>query len=115
MKTARLLLFGTFFMFLFLQQAYAKVWRVNSNSNYNGTSLWGDNFGGTSAYPVFKQLADVINSNLITATAGDTIHLEGSSIDYTNVTITKKLVIIGPGYFLNENTNVSNDVLSARL
>ena len=116
MKTIQLLLlFATAFTLLFAQQAHAKVWRVNSNSNYNGTSLWGDNFGGSSAYPVFKQLADVINSNLVSATAGDTIHLEGSSIDYTNVTITKKLVIIGPGYFLNENTNVSNDVLSARL
>jgi len=55
------------------------------------------------------------SSNLVSATAGDTLHLEGSSIDYDNATITKKLVIIGPGYFLNENTNVSNDVLSARL
>jgi len=116
MKTTKiLLLFATVFTLLFVQQAYAKVWRVNSNSNYNGTSLWGDNFGGTSAYPVFKQLSDANSSNLISATAGDTIHLEGSSIDYNGVAITKKFVIIGPGYFLNENTNVSNDLLSARI
>lgn len=115
MKTVQLLLLATLTTLLFSQQANAKVWRVNSNSNYNGSSLWGDNFGGTSANPVFKQLSDANSSNLISATAGDTIHFEGSSIDYTGVTITKKLVIIGPGYFLNENTNVSNDLLSARI
>ncbi len=115
MKTVQLFFLATVFTFLITQQAHAKVWRVNSNSNYNGTSLWGDNFGGTSANPVFKQLSDANSSNLVSATAGDTIHVEGSSVDYIGATVTKKLVIIGPGYLLNENTNVSNDLLSARL
>jgi hypothetical protein len=115
MKTVHFLQFVAIFMILTAQQAHAKVWRVNSNSNYNSTSLWGDNFGGTSANPVFKQLSDANSSNLVSATAGDTIHIEGSSVDYATVVITKKLVIIGPGYLLNENTNVSNDLLSARL
>jgi len=115
MKTVHLLLFATVFAAFSTQQAQAKVWRVNSNSNYNGTSLWGDNFGGTSSNPVYKQLGDANSSNLVSSTAGDTIHLEGSSVDYAAATITKKLVIIGPGYLLNENTNVSNDLLPARL
>ena len=115
MNKVQLLLLPTLFMVLITHQAQAKVWRVNSNSNYNGTSLWGDNFGGTSANPVFKQLSDANSSNLVSATARDTIHLEGSSVDYISTTLTKKLVIIGPGYLLNENTNVSNDLLSARL
>jgi hypothetical protein len=115
MKTTRLLLFAVLLMLLFAQRAHAKVWRVNTNSNYNGTSLWGDNFGGTSANPVFKQLSDANSSNLVSSTVGDTIHLEGSSVDYAAVTITKNLVIISPGYLLNENTNVSNNLLSARL
>ena len=106
MNKVQLLLLPTLFMVLITHQAQAKVWRVNSNSNYNGTSLWGDNFGGTSANPVFKQLSDANSSNLVSATAGDTIHLEGSSVDYISTTLTKKLVIIGPGYLLNENTNV---------
>lgn len=114
MKKLQLLSTAVFFI-LFTQQAHAKVWRVNSNSNYNGTSLWGDNFGGTATNPVFKNLGDANSSNLVSATAGDTIHLEGSTIDYAAVTVTKKLVIIGPGYLLDVNTNVSSDLLPARL
>jgi hypothetical protein len=115
MKKLQLLLSAAVSMFLIAQQSHAKVWRVNSNSNYNGTSLWGDNYGGTATNPVFKTLAHANSSNLVSATAGDTIHLEGSSVDYAGVSLTKKLVIIGPGYLLNVNTNVSNDLLSARL
>src|SRR5690348_10399227 len=106
MKKLQLPLSAAFFMFLIAQQVQAKVWRVNSNSNYNGTSLWGSDYGGTATNPVFKNLSDAIKSNLVSATAGDTIHLEGSSVDYLAATITKKLVIIGPGYLLNLNTNV---------
>jgi hypothetical protein len=115
MRTSKLFLLFTVFAVSFVQQANAKIWRVNNNSNYNGTSLWGDNFGGTASYPVFKQLSDANASNLVSATKGDTIYVEGSTIDYSGVAITKKLVIIGPGYFLNENPLTSNDILEARL
>ena len=114
MKTNHVLFFAVLITCgLFAQQASAKIWRVNSNSNYNGTSLWGDNFGGTSTYPVFAQLANANSSNLVSS--GDTLYVEGSTIAYDNVTFTKKLVIIGPGYFLTENPKVSNDVLSANV
>lgn len=96
-----------------LQQANAKIWRVNNNSNYNGTSLWGDNFGGTATFPVFKQIGNANSSNLVAG--GDTVYVEGSTINYDAATITKKLTIIGPGYFLNENPRSSNDVLQAAL
>src|SRR4051794_40792250 len=96
---------------LSFQQTYAKIWRVNNNSNYNGSSLWGDNFGGTATFPVFKQIADANNSNLVSA--GDTIYVEGSTANYEAVTINKKLAIVGPGFFLNENPHVSNDVLQS--
>ncbi len=33
------------------QQADAKIWRVNNLSNYDGSTLWGDNFGGTRCLP----------------------------------------------------------------
>lgn len=116
MKSTKLFFLLTAVAVLFIvQQANAKIWRVNNNSNYNGTSLWGDNFGGTATYPVFKQLSDANASNLVSATKGDTIYVEGSTIDYSGVVITKKLVIIGPGYFLNENPQTSNDILEARL
>ncbi len=96
-----------------IQVASAKIWRVNSNSNYNGTTLWGDDFGGTASYPVFAQLTDANSSNLISG--GDTLYVEGSPVAYNNVSFTKKLIIIGPGYFLTENPKVSNDLLSANV
>ena len=114
MKTT-VLLFCAAFLACTAQQVSAKIWRVNNNSNYDGSSKWGDNFGGTASKPVFKQLSDANNSNLVSATAGDTVHLEGSNIQYNGPGINKKLVIIGPGYFLNENPNVSNDALSASI
>lgn len=110
--TTTLLIVLTFLLF---QQAEAKIWRVNNNSNYNGSSLWGSNFGGTTTYPVFKQISDANNSNLVSATNGDTVYVEGATPVYTGATITKKLVIVGPGYFLNENPNTSNDILEAKL
>jgi len=103
------------FVLLLSQLAEAKIWRVNSNSDYNGSSTWGGNFGGTATNPVFKQIADAVASNLVSPTKGDTLYVEGSTVDYAAATITKKLTIIGPGFFLNENPNTSNDVLEARV
>lgn len=45
--------------------AEAKIWRVNSQSNYNGSTLFGENFGGTPAYPVFKQINQATNHSRI--------------------------------------------------
>lgn len=95
------------------QQASAKVWRVNNNSNYDGSTKWGSNFGGTQSYPVFAQLNQANSSNLVGN--GDTIHLEGSSVKYADATITKSLIIIGPGYFLNENPNTAVTKLPAMI
>ncbi|MFT3935571.1 MAG: hypothetical protein QM726_18230 [Chitinophagaceae bacterium] len=69
--------------------ASAKIWRVNNNAGVNAdyTTAW-----------------EAINA----ATAGDTIHLESSTTAYAtnSLTLTKKLIFIGPGYFLNPaNTN----------
>ena len=98
---------------LFCQQVSAKIWRVNNRSNYNGSSLYGDNFGGTAAYPVFAQINQVVAFGIVNS--GDTVHVEGSTTTYDFATITKKLVIIGTGYFLTENPNVSNNVLQSNL
>lgn len=95
-------------------RAEAKIWRVNNNANATN----GSNFGGTVSFPVFQQLFGTATnsangSNLVQN--GDTVHLEGSTNDYTGGTLTKSLVIIGPGYFLNENPNTSNNLLPAKL
>ncbi|MEN3322357.1 hypothetical protein VP395_01335 [Mariniflexile soesokkakense] len=100
-------------LFLVSNNAYAKIWRVNSQSNFNNTSNWGENYGGTPSYPVFKQINEAVASASVVA--GDTLHIEGSVITYNDAIITKRLVIIGPGYFLTENTNVSNTTYDAKI
>ena len=37
------------------------------------------------------------------AADGDTIMIDGTSVDYDDVTINKRLVVIGPGYWLRKN------------
>ncbi|MCD4730559.1 MAG: hypothetical protein K8R74_08155, partial [Bacteroidales bacterium] len=63
----------------------ATVWRLN-------------NIEGVDAD--FKiNLQDVINN----VTSGDTIHVEPSPFSYGGATISKKIVLLGAGYWLNEN------------
>tara|TARA_R110002020_G_scaffold259768_3_gene473896 strand:+ start:47289 stop:48386 length:1098 start_codon:yes stop_codon:yes gene_type:complete len=95
------------------QSVHAKIWRVNNQSNYDNTISWGENYGGTPAYPVFKQINEAVaNANVMD---GDTLHIEGSSLVYDVATVTKRLVIIGPGYFLTENPKVANTTYDARI
>jgi hypothetical protein len=114
MKTKKLLAFTTAMFFAFtIQHANATVWRVNNRSNYNGTSLWGENFGGSAAYPVFTQVAQAVAFGIVNN--GDTIHVEGSTETYAFAIITKKLVIIGTGYFLTDNPKTSNNTLESKI
>ena len=66
--------------------ASAKIWRVNNN-------------------PTIPADFTTIQAAHDGAMANDTIHIEPSGISYGNLTMTKKLIIIGNGYFLNENAN----------
>ena len=114
MKTKQLLFIMAAFAVCFIaQQASAKIWRVNNQSNYDGSTLWGDNFGGTPAYPVFKQINQAVAFGIVND--GDTIHVEGSTVLYDAATITKRLVIIGPGYFLTDNPKTSENILESRI
>ena len=97
----------------FTLQANAKIWRVNNQSNYNGSTLWGDNFGGTAGFPVFKQVDQAVAFGIVNN--GDTIQVEGSTITYSATTITKNLVIIGAGYYLTDNPKTSNNVLESKI
>ncbi len=109
----KILLLSIALLMGFAQQATAKIWRVNNKSNYNGTTLWGDNFGGTAAYPVFTQINQAVAFGIVNN--GDTLHVEGSTTIYTFGTITKRLVIIGTGYFLTNNPATSNTTLSSKI
>jgi hypothetical protein len=95
------------------QSSFAKIWRINNHSNYDGSTLWGDNFGGTAAYPVFTQINQAVAFGIVNN--GDTLHVEGSTVTYAGATVTKRLVIIGTGYFLSNNPNVSNNVLETNI
>jgi hypothetical protein len=66
--------------------SYAKIWRVNNNNGVTAD---------------FTSLSDAHTG----AAEGDTLHLEGSPFSYGAVTLTKKLVILGAGYFLEEYPN----------
>lgn len=67
-----------------LSTAHATVWRVN-------------NIPGVDAD--FTSIATAISA----ASAGDTLYVEGSHINYGAVSLNKRLIIIGTGYFLNAN------------
>lgn len=74
-----------FICVLFLNNAFAAVYRVN-------------NAGGINAN--FTDIQTAHDS----ASAGDTILVEGTTNAYsTTITLNKKLVILGPGYFLGQN------------
>jgi hypothetical protein len=64
--------------------AQAAIWRVN-------------NIAGMSAD--FTTLTAAHTA----ATAGDTLYIEASGTSYGNLTITKRLILIGPGYFQAQN------------
>src|SRR4051812_28120195 len=81
---------------LSVTSSYAKIWRVNNNPNVTAdfTTLSAAHTGASS---------------------GDTLHLEGSPTSYGSMTCTKKLVIIGPGFFLSQNPNTQALKQTARV
>jgi len=66
--------------------SFAKIWRVNNNAGISAdfTTLQAAHDGASS---------------------GDTLYLESSATSYGGLTCTKKLIMIGTGYFLDENPN----------
>ncbi len=77
--------------------SFAKIWRVNNTGNP------GD----------FTTIQNAHNdANVL---AGDTLHIEPSVVSYGALTMTKKLIILGPGYFLLQNPNNQFHNLSAKV
>lgn len=95
------------------QTVNAKTWRVNNKSNYNGSTLYGENFGGSAGYPVFAQIDQAVAFAIVNN--GDTLHVEGSSVIYNFSTITKRLILIGAGYFVTENPKAGENGLDTKL
>lgn len=76
--------------------SFAKIWRVNNNNSI------------TADFATLQAAHDG-------ASSGDTIHLESSPTFYGSLTCAKKVIIIGPGYFLDENQNLQALALSAKV
>jgi hypothetical protein len=74
---------------LFFMNANAKVWRVNNNPGVSRD---------------FAEVATAITNASVQN--GDTLYVEGSAAAYNFVTLTKRLVFIGSGYFLTENAGL---------
>ena len=72
--------------------ADARVWRVNNNVGINAD---------------FTTFFDAVNSS--TVVAGDTLYFEPSATDYqtNSINVAKRLVMIGPGYFLDPSNTFS--------
>jgi hypothetical protein len=78
---------------------HAKVLRVNNTAGMDAD---------------YSTLAAAVNA--ADAGAVDTIHVEGSVTPYTgNVTVNKKVVIIGPGYFLGSTAETQYNKETAKL
>lgn len=73
--------------------ASAKIWRLNNSNGQTLNPAINADFTGT-----IQQAHD--DSRVQN---GDTLHVEQSSVSYGNLNISKRLVIIGPGYFMSEN------------
>jgi len=84
-------------LYLSINNMYAAKWRINN------TGIPAD----------FTTASEAMNSPLVMN--GDTLYFEGSITHYGNITFTKKLVVIGPGYFLGENDSTQADVKPAKL
>jgi len=70
----------------FAFNAAATVWRVNNNPGVDAD---------------FNNLQTAINDAAVQPF--DTLYVEGSNTSYGDIDIDKPLVLIGTGYFLNEN------------
>ena len=79
--------FTTIILILFSIATQAQIIRVNNNVNVDAD---------------YTDLQSAVDA----AMDGDTIYLEPSAIEYASATIVKPLVIIGGGYFLDENEGI---------
>lgn len=88
----------TVILLLVVSNIYASVWRVNNKA-------------GTDA----DFSSPLIANNDASVLDGDTLLVEGSTVSYGDVTFTKKLVVIGPGYFLAQNPETQANLATAMI
>ena len=78
---------------------YGKTWTVDNNPGRS---------------PDFTQISDAVASADVMG--GDTLYVAGSTTKYLGtIFFAKPLVLIGPGFFLDENTELTGASISAKL
>ena len=97
MKTLKNLLIVSTLLFI-TNTTFAKIWRVNNTI-------------GISANFTTAQAAH----NDVNVLNGDTIMFEGSIADYGTLRLTKRLILIGTGYFLGNNPETQASFLDSKL
>ena len=94
-------LFFTFFIALSAITLHATIYTVDNMKERNPEQ---------KLYPTIQEAHNA-------ASTGDTLMIVGNGWDhpYSNSTITRKLIIIGPGYYLSENSNTRQGKMEAYL
>ncbi len=93
-----LFLLSSLLTFFGVLDSAAKIWRVNNNSSVSAD---------------FTSLQAAHNSSSVVS--GDTLHLEASPDSYGALTCSKRLVILGTGYFLGENPNTQAVTVTSKV
>jgi hypothetical protein len=86
---------------LAINSASAKIWRLNNNNNGTISPTVKTDFLQTVTLQQAHDSAKV--------QPGDTIHIEQSNSSYGALNMTKRLTLIGVGYFLNLNPNTQTN------
>lgn len=87
------------FIFLCATAVSANVFRVNNN------------LATDKKQKIYKTVIEAHSDAAVLA--GDTLMIEGSGIVYADITLTKRLVLIGPGYLLTQNPQTQANAAQA--
>lgn len=98
MKTTTLLSTLALVMIPVVSNAQQHVWRVNN----------------TPGNPYDADYVDLPTAISLVPT-GDTLHIEASTYSYGSINLTRHLVLIGPGYFLDVNMGLQASAIDARI
>jgi len=96
MKTSVKIFVTVILMAILSTNINAKVWRINNIPGVNAD---------------FSSLSSAITA----AAAGDTLYVEGSHLSYGDVTLSKRLIIIGTGYFITNNDSTQANPSPSRV
>lgn len=85
------------FFIVGLSNSYSKIWTVDNNPGNSGANFTN------------------LQSAHSTASNEDTIYINGTGLSYGKLTLTKRLIVVGPGYFLGENPFLQANISSAKI